>query len=72
MHVMKQPKQGLELQISKGSYRVGPIRPVAPGVPEKCCLPDYPGEYPEYPCVAQSIRENIQRIRDFDHKEVLE
>ena len=32
------------------------------------CLPDYPGEYPEYPGVAQSIWKNIQRIRDIDHK----
>jgi len=56
----------------KGSYRVGPVRPVSPEVPEKSCLPNYPGEYPEYPSVAQSIRANIQRIRDIDHKEVLE
>ena len=47
-------------------------RPVAPEVPEKCCLSDYPGESSEYPGVAQSIRANIQRIRDIDHKEVLE
>jgi len=38
----------------------------------KSCHPDYPGEYPKYPGVAQSIRENIQRIRDIDHKEILE
>ena len=59
----------------KGSYRVGPVRPVrpvSPEVPEKSCLPDYPGESPEYPSVAQSIRANIQRIQDIDHKEVLE
>ena len=49
-----------------------PVRPVSPEVPEKSCLPDYPGESPEYPSVAQSIRANIQRIRDIDHKEVLE
>ena len=48
-----------------------PVRPVALKVREKS-HPDYPGEFPEYPGVAQSIRENIQRIRDFDHKEVLE
>ena len=47
-----------------------PVRPVSPEVPEKSGL-DYPGEYPEYPGIAQSIRENIQRIRDIDHKEVL-
>ena len=38
---------------------------------QKLCCADYPGEYPEYPGIAQSIRENIQRIRDIDHKEVL-
>ena len=59
----------------KGSYRVGPVRPVRPVSPkvlEKSCLPEYPGESPEYPGVAQSIRANIQRIQDIDHKEVLE
>ena len=50
-----------------------PVRPVALIVRErKKSHPDYPGEFPEYLGVAQSIRENIQRIRDFDHKEVLE
>ena len=48
-----------------------PVRPVALKVREKS-HPDSSGEFPEYPGVAQSIRENIQRIRDFDHKEVLE
>ena len=32
------------------------------------CLPDYPGEYPEYPGVAQSIRVNIQRVRELTMK----
>ena len=45
------------LDWSDGSDR--PVRPVAPEVPEKCYLPDYPGEYPEYPGVSQSIRANI-------------
>ena len=49
-----------------------PVRPVALIVREKKSHPDYPGEFPEYPGVAQSIRKNIQRIRDFDPKEVLE
>ena len=35
---------------------------------QKSCLPDYPGVYPENPDVSQSIRQNIQRIRDIDHK----
>ena len=63
----------------KGSYRVGPVRPVLhtgqtgrTWSARKSCLPDYPGEYPEYPGVSQSIRANIQRIRDIDHKEILE
>ena len=58
-----------EGKISKCQAR--PVRPVALKVREKS-HPDYPGEFPEYPGVAQSIRKNIQRIRDFDHKEVLE
>ena len=43
-------------------------RPVAPEVPEKCCLPDYPGESPEYPGIAQSIRAKIQTIREMTMK----
>ena len=35
---------------------------------EKCCLPDYLGEYPEYPGVAQSIRAKIQTIRELTKK----
>ena len=45
-----------------------PVRPVSPEVPEKSCLPDYPGEYPEYPGIAQSIRAKIQTIRELTMK----
>jgi len=40
---------------------------VAPRVPEKNC-PDYPGEIPEYPGIAQSIRAEIQTIRELTMK----
>ena len=43
-------------------------RPVAPEAPDKGSLPDYPGEYPEYPCIAQSIRAKIQTIRELTMK----
>ena len=43
-------------------------RPVSPEAPEKCSLPDYPGEYPEYPGIAQSIRAKIQTIRELNRK----
>ena len=45
----------------KGSYRV------APKVRENS-RPDYPGEFPEYPGIAQSIRANIQTIRELTMK----
>ena len=59
----------------KGSYRVGPVRPVLhtgqtgrTWSARKSCLLDYPGEYPEYPGVAQSIRAKIQTIRELTMK----
>ena len=51
----------------KGSYRVRPVRPVAPKARENS-RPDYPGEFPEYPGIAQSIRAKIQTIRELTMK----
>ena len=44
-----------------------PVRPVALKVREKS-HPDYPGEFLEYPGIAQSIRAKIQTIRELTMK----
>ena len=48
-----------------GDCQARPVRPVALKVREKNPIQTLRVNF-------QSIRENIQRIRDFDHKEVLE